>query len=148
MNTVHHPPVDPRILRLEAGPVSEFHLDNFTIQRIFFDARNAYMGGLGLTDLWRRPVTPSLRNLSVSFETSVPTTTPLTSTTRVVARSTRSFTMQQTLTVTGTQTVVATCTAVQVTVSRSVTGAVPIPDELWTAIEALERIELMSPETH
>lgn len=138
MTTIDESAADPRILLRPSGPESIFHLDNLTIQEIFFHARNAYMAGLGLEDLWFQPVVPTLRELSISFERSVPTTTPLTCRTQVVERRSRSFIMKQVLTVTGTDMVVADCRAVQVTVSKNEPGAVAIPDELWAAIVALE----------
>jgi acyl-CoA thioesterase FadM len=110
-----------------------FHVSNLEIERIFFDARNAYLAAIDIDDLWHQPVIPQVRELTTRFDAEVTGGAALTCTTRVVSRSRRAFVMEQQLVDSASATVSATCRSVHVTVGTE--GAVEIPDDLWAAIE-------------
>lgn len=122
-------------LVIEAGTDNaDFHVHNLGIEEIFFTARNEYLGGLDVEDLWHQPVVPQLRELLTRFEAEVAQGTTLECTTMVTSRSRRAFVMEQTLVDAADATVMATCRSVQVTVAAG--AAVEIPDALWHAVEA------------
>lgn len=110
-----------------------FHVSNLEIERMFFDARNEYIAGVDIADVWHQPVVPLLRELLTRFDAEVAGGADLECITRVTSRSRRSFVMEQSLIDGSTNHVVATCRSVNVTVGPA--GAVEIPDELWSAIE-------------
>ncbi len=122
-------------LVLRAGTDNaDFHVHNLGIEEIFFRARNEYLGGLDVDDLWHQPVVPQLRELLTRFEAEVAQGASLRCTTVVTSRSRRAFVMEQTLVDADTATVMATCRSVQVAVGSG--AAVEIPDWMWHAIEA------------
>ncbi len=110
-----------------------FHVSNLEIERMFFEARNEYLAGIDIDDLWHRPVVPLLRELSTRFESEVVGGADLECATWVSSRSRRSFVMEQWLVDRSSGGVAATCRSVHVTVGAE--GAVEIPDDLWSAIE-------------
>jgi acyl-CoA thioesterase FadM len=127
---------DPGGIYLEVEAATgdaEFHVHNLGVEEIFFTARNEFLLGLGIDDLWHQPVVPQLRELLTLFESEIAQGTSLQCQTTVVSRSRRAFVMEQTLRVSESGGVAATCKSVHVTVDES--GAVDIPEALWAAIE-------------
>lgn len=110
-----------------------FHVSNLEIERMFFEARNAFVAGIDIDDVWHRPVVPLLREILTRFEAEVVGGADLECATCVSSRSRRSFVMEQWLVDRSTGSVVATCRSVHVTVGAE--GAVEIPADLWSAIE-------------
>lgn len=110
-----------------------FHLSNLELERLFFEARNQYIAGVDIDDVWHRPVVPVVRELVTRFESEARGGADLECSTRVTSRSRRAFVMQQSLIDRSTGTVAATCRSVHVTVGAD--GPVEIPTDLWTAIE-------------
>lgn len=100
---------------------------------MFFEARNGYIVGIDIDDIWHQPVVPLLRELLTRFEAEVIGGADLECLTRVASRSRRSFVMEQSLIDRPTGNVAASCRSVHVTVGPD--GAVEIPGDLWSAIE-------------
>lgn len=111
-----------------------YHLSNLAIEEFFFDARNQYMAALDVDGIWDGPVVPLLRELLTRFESEASHRDRMSVRSRVVSRSRRSFTMEQELL--RDDDVVATCRSVHVCVERATGSAIPVPDDLWRAIEA------------
>lgn len=110
-----------------------FHVSNLEIERMFFEARNAYIEGVDIDDVWHQPVVPLLRELLTRFDAEVIGGADLECLTRVTSRTRRSFVMEQSLVDRSSGAVAATCRSVHVTVGDE--GPTEIPAELWGAIE-------------
>ena len=119
-----------------------FHVSNLMLDELFFRARNAYIDGLGIEDLWHRDVTPQLKELLIRFESEAMPGEPMQSSVWIASRSRRSFVMEQAIHVVEGHRLVATCRSVHVSVSRSAGGAVEIDPVLWDAIERVEKRQI------
>jgi acyl-CoA thioesterase FadM len=135
MATTHEPQSGRGTRTTYAVPAQSggFHVSNLEIERIFFEARNDFIGGLDIDDVWHQPVVPQVREILTRFDAEVNGGAEIECATRVVSRSRRAFVMEQELVERQSSTVAATCRSVHVTVGNS--GAVEIPDHLWAAIE-------------
>jgi acyl-CoA thioesterase FadM len=116
---------------------SEFHLSNLEIERVFFQGRNLYFDQLPVEDLWRRRVTPQIRESLTRFEREVEVGTPLKCSSHVVSRSNRAFVMEQEL-CDHASNLVATCRSVHVSVDAEAGAAVALPNWLWSAVLEME----------
>jgi acyl-CoA thioesterase FadM len=121
----------------------EGHLDNIAIAQLLYSAWQNYLGkglGYGSDELFGRESVgrPIVRSISVRYDAEVFPGLEAQIGVRVLGRREKGFTLEQTLSRADDGQVLAAGTVVLVTVNPQTLKPVPIPHELWAAIEVFE----------